>query len=315
MAQIDVGTTSQSSYAIAPSWTHGEAGTPDAILVLIVHATGVVDKVSGVTYGGVAMTELSGSPYIHNHSFGSVMYAYLLTDNIPSGNQTVAVSNIDWSAQAVAISLTADGEIVQTGTSAGDGGTGRLTATANMSAGTGIPTRTFGIGFSEAFDGGNGFSISSGYDTYYNADWGSNGPKWFGASAMDPDGGTITATVSQGSTNVLDITIWGLRVAPRAHASLAGPAVLGNTAATVLDASRDVLVETIHVSNPSGSPVDLTLSVGADAAGTRMFDGLSIPADTVKSFAQRLVLSDGEIIQAYAGTAGVLVMSIEGENL
>ena len=61
---------------------------------------------------------------------------------------------------------------------------------------------------------------------------------------------------------------------------LAGPAQVSNAAATKYTApAAGAIVRHVRVSNPSGSPVTFTLSVGADAAGTRLFDAFSVPVE------------------------------------
>lgn len=103
--------------------------------------------------------------------------------------------------------------------------------------------------------------------------------------------------------------------ATREH--LSGPTVLTGSPVTQFtpDTSRGARIEVIDVSNPSGSPVDFSLSIGADAAGTRLFDGLSIPADSSQKFQLYQIVDVGEPVQAFAGTAGVLVLTIDGTAL
>jgi len=64
-----------------------------------------------------------------------------------------------------------------------------------------------------------------------------------------------------------------MRIAKR----MSGPAVLGTTAATkyTVASGRRGIVRHVHVQNPSASPVTFTASIGADAAGTRIFDAFS----------------------------------------
>lgn len=95
----------------------------------------------------------------------------------------------------------------------------------------------------------------------------------------------------------------------------AGPLKLTNTAATLFTSSGRSLIEEIHVQNPSASPVDLTLSVGTDAAGTRIMDGLAIAADSEKKFRFVLPLENGEIMQGFASTTAVLDITIDGRVL
>lgn len=103
------------------------------------------------------------------------------------------------------------------------------------------------------------------------------------------------------------------RIATRLH----GPALVSNAAATkyTVAASEKVVVRHIHVSNPTASAVDFTLSIGADAAATRLFDGYPIAADTVLDHFGYYILDATEIIQAFAGTNNVLTLTIDGDRI
>jgi hypothetical protein len=91
------------------SWTHTPVGTPKGIVVFIVQNAGATDEVTSVTYGGVAMTEITGSPVLHSTGESGAVYAYFLGTGIPTGGQTVAVTvNATGSSKrAVAFSVTA----------------------------------------------------------------------------------------------------------------------------------------------------------------------------------------------------------------
>lgn len=93
-----------------------------------------------------------------------------------------------------------------------------------------------------------------------------------------------------------------------------GPAQLTGSAAdlyTVPTGKRIRVLDT-HVSNPSASAVDLTLSIGTDAAGTRVYDGLSIAADSRKDDFTPYELAAGEKIQGFASSAATLNLTITG---
>jgi hypothetical protein len=66
--------------------------------------------------------------------------------------------------------------------------------------------------------------------------------------------------------------------------------------------------------------VTLTISIGADAAGTRIFDAFSIPAaaagvtGSVFDHFCYYVLEAAEIIAAFASSASVLVITIDGDE-
>lgn len=90
-----------------------------------------------------------------------------------------------------------------------------------------------------------------------------------------------------------------------------GPAQLTGAAATLYTtpASTITVLRHIHVSNPSGVAIGLTMSIGADAAGTRLFDGFSIPAGSEQDFFFYIPLAAAEIVQGFASTASVLVIT------
>lgn len=102
------------------------------------------------------------------------------------------------------------------------------------------------------------------------------------------------------------------RIQKRMH----GPSLVSNAAATkyTVPASRRGIIRHIHVSNPTASPVDFTLSIGADAAGTRVFDAYPIAADTVLDHFCYYVAEAAEVIQAFAGTNNVVTLTIDGDE-
>ncbi len=103
---------------------------------------------------------------------------------------------------------------------------------------------------------------------------------------------------------------------PRIAKRLAGPAQVSNAAATkyTVPALTKTIVRHVHVQNPSASAVTFTMSIGADAAATRLFDVYSIPAATVLDHFCFYVLEAAEIIQALAGTNNILTLTIDGEE-
>ena len=103
---------------------------------------------------------------------------------------------------------------------------------------------------------------------------------------------------------------------PRIATRLAGPAQVSNAAATkyTVPALTKTIVRHIHVQNPSGSAATFTLSIGADAAGTRLFDAYSIPANSILDHFCYYVLATTEIIQALSGTNNVLTLTIDGDE-
>jgi len=103
-----------------------------------------------------------------------------------------------------------------------------------------------------------------------------------------------------------------MRIAKR----MAGPAQVSNAAATkyTVGANRRGIIRHIHIQNPSGSAVTFTASIGADAAGTRIFDAFSIGANAVLDHFCYYVLEATEIFQAFAGTNNILTLTIDGDE-
>lgn len=104
---------------------------------------------------------------------------------------------------------------------------------------------------------------------------------------------------------------------------LYGPALVatGPTTVYTVPAATKTVIRHIHVNNPSASPVTLTLSIGADAAGTRLFDAYSIPAkaagvvDSVREIFWYQIMDAAEILTLSAGTTNILVIVINGDEI
>lgn len=95
---------------------------------------------------------------------------------------------------------------------------------------------------------------------------------------------------------------------------LIGPTVLANAAATLytVPTGSTVIVRHIRVANTTGGAVTATLSIGADAAGTRLLPALSVAANSVYDWTGFLVVNSAEIIQGFAGAATSLTITISG---
>lgn len=104
---------------------------------------------------------------------------------------------------------------------------------------------------------------------------------------------------------------------------LVGPAVIatGPTTVYTVAALTKTIIRHIHISNPSGSPVTFTLSIGADAAATRLWETYSIPAaaagvvDSVREIYTYLIMDAAEILTLSAGTNNILNITINGDEL
>lgn len=99
------GTTTRTISAFTP------VGTPRGAIVFIIQSN-QTDEISGVTYGGVAMTEVTGSPNAKATGQVGTVYAYFLGASIPPGAQDIVctASGTTGTKQPFVYSLTADAD-------------------------------------------------------------------------------------------------------------------------------------------------------------------------------------------------------------
>lgn len=95
---------------------------------------------------------------------------------------------------------------------------------------------------------------------------------------------------------------------------LFGPAQLTNAAATkyTCPGSTVAVIRRMRVSNPTGGAVTFTISIGADAAGTRLYDAVSVPAGGAVDIWGPFTLAAAEILQALASANTALVLTVDG---
>lgn len=81
-----------------------------------------------------------------------------------------------------------------------------------------------------------------------------------------------------------------------------GPAFLGTAAADLftVPAATSAIVKYLHVVKPGKTPCILVLSIGADAAGTRIYPTTYIIEDTITPIFVYFPLATGEKMQGYA---------------
>ena len=95
---------------------------------------------------------------------------------------------------------------------------------------------------------------------------------------------------------------------------LVGPVQLAGAAATVYTtpAATITTIRCIHIVNTSASAVGFTMSLGADAAGTRIYNSYTIAGADVFDWTGSIVMNAAEILQMYAGTAATLTAIVSG---
>lgn len=95
-----------------------------------------------------------------------------------------------------------------------------------------------------------------------------------------------------------------------------GPAQLPSSSATAytVPAGKIAVIRHIRVSNPTGGALTFTMSIGADAAGTRLISGRSVAAGADFDHIGYWVLSPGEILAVNASAGASLVMAVFGDE-
>jgi hypothetical protein len=108
--------TASSTFTDDASFNHTPVGTPKAVIVWITQTSSGADRIAGVTYGGVAMTEVSGSPVLQTGGEFGAVYCYFLGSSIPTGTQSVSIDTTtttnNFKACCITLTASADTEIV-----------------------------------------------------------------------------------------------------------------------------------------------------------------------------------------------------------
>jgi hypothetical protein len=102
----------------------------------------------------------------------------------------------------------------------------------------------------------------------------------------------------------------------RVNKRLYGPAQLPATTGTryTVPANRRAVIRAIHLSNPTAGAVDVTASIGADAAGTRFLDGYPIGTDQKITIYGPFTMEAAEILAMHASAATSIVAVVDGDE-
>ena len=105
-------------------FTHAPVGTPRGVLLLV--ASSVVDDgIASVTYGGVSMTEVTGSPATEATE-PEIVHAFFLGASVPTGAQTVSITKTgatttDHYCECITFTAAGDMQVTDTSTASGTG--------------------------------------------------------------------------------------------------------------------------------------------------------------------------------------------------
>jgi hypothetical protein len=95
-----------------------------------------------------------------------------------------------------------------------------------------------------------------------------------------------------------------------------GPALLTAAPVTIytVPANSKAIIRHIHAVNLSGGTASvLTMSIGVDATGTRIFSTNQVPAGSFLDNFGYYVLEAGEIIQAYSSAINLIILTVDGD--
>jgi len=109
---------------------------------------------------------------------------------------------------------------------------------------------------------------------------------------------------------------------PRIPKRLFGPiqVATGPTTVYTVPALTKTILRYLRINNPSAAAVTLTISIGADAAASRIMDAYSIPAkaagvtDSARDLFVYLPMEAGEILTLSAGANNVLTIAVGGDE-
>jgi hypothetical protein len=158
---------SSSPFTTSTSWSYvPHVAALDAVVVTIKQNVSATDRISAVTYGGVAMTRVAFA----QDSAGEpgCVYAYALTSGVPSGTQTVTVTVSAGTEANLGASyglLTSAGARVFTGTVQGDTANPTVTlSTPSTFEGFAVATVFSGLAAPSNITAGAAFEKSAGID-------------------------------------------------------------------------------------------------------------------------------------------------------
>lgn len=94
---------------------------------------------------------------------------------------------------------------------------------------------------------------------------------------------------------------------------LAGPALVDATSEVIYTcpANRRAIVRHVWIMNP-GAAATFRMSIGADAAATRIYDGVSIAEDVPRNDHVYFVLEAGDTLEASSSADDQMVVVISG---
>lgn len=93
-----------------------------------------------------------------------------------------------------------------------------------------------------------------------------------------------------------------------------GPTQLPTAATTLytVPTSTVTVLRYVRFVNTTGTDRTVTMSIGADAAGTRLFSALTVPANSAYDWSGNVPLTPGETLVGYANAAAAVTCVVSG---
>lgn len=269
------GSTNQASF----TWTHTPAGTPRGVLVYV-FTRSATQTVTGVTYGGVAMTAEAGGVAIDTGGEAGRVDTFFLGTGIPTGAQSIVVSRTNngtiMYASAATQTAAATTEITGIVLLQGDG------AFSQQSVNDGSPG-TNSLRYAAGYAGGNNVLAAGANSTILNnIDFGSftanmarettagQGARNVGFTSGSDDRAGVHLAVREATSTVVSINRAG---ASPTSAPLVSWTVIFNKSVTGVDATAFALAASglsgAYISSVTGSGTTWTVTANTGiGAGT-----------------------------------------------
>lgn len=291
------------SATASTSWTHTPVGTPRAVIVLIPQyngGTSISDEITTVTYGGVTMTEITGSPVLHAATEAVGCHAFFLGSSIPTGAQTVAITSTSTDKyEGYCVTLTAAADtVVQDAKTFDDNAATAPSVTLALGGNTCFCV----VGFCSGFGAVSGIAPLTGWTSRLERDFGTG----TGACYTYDTIGSTDVTAGWTQTSATDA---GLAVA----VTEAGGSPITGTAAITLPV-LGVSASGVEVFTGSGAVVLPVLGVAASGAevftgsGAVVLPDLGVAASGVEVFSG----AAGAAIALGVAGAGTVLVPITG---
>lgn len=236
------------------TWTHTPVGTPRAVIVFAV-LSNATDNITTVTYGGTSCTGIAGSPNVVGTGENCAAHAFFLGASIPTGAQSVVVTqtggSVGMCAYAITLTAATDTEVVDSD------GTISSTSIADPSVTLSLASRTSfaALAFSSGHDAVTSITQLTG---------------WTNRNEVDL-GATVTACYTYDTIGTTDVTAGWTQTADDAAAMCV--AVSEVSGATNFNATGDLDAQAAAI---SGAGLHGRVSTGALSAQAASIAGAAV---------------------------------------